>query len=167
MIPLNVTHKAIVTDSLHTNLINPMSTTYGAPSGSRLRHMLSTLISFFRETYKSTFGFLDGPPLHDVLTIAYVCQPDLFTRRRYRVDVELSGIHTTGQTVVDVWGYLEGDDTWGRTGKNCEVVADLDVRVIPVTFPFLSIDTFTQVAGFFELFFECVAKCDEVSPLNR
>ena len=83
------------------------------------------------------------------------------------MDVELSGIHTTGQTVVDVWGYLEGDDTWGRTGKNCEVVADLDVRVIPVTFPFLSIDAFTQVAGFFELFFECVAKCDEVSPLNR
>src|SRR5258708_3327554 len=72
MIPLNVTHKAIVTDSLHTNLINPTPTTYGAPSGSRLRHMLSTLISFFRETYKSTFGFLDGPPLHDVLTIAYV-----------------------------------------------------------------------------------------------
>ncbi|KAH8988555.1 nucleoside hydrolase [Lactarius akahatsu] len=152
MIPLNVTHKAIVTDSLHANLINPTSTTHGAPSGlpsSRLRHTLSTLISFFRETYKSTFGFSDGPPLHDALTIAYVCRPDLFTRRRYRVDVELSGVHTAGQTVADVWEYLKGDDTWGRSGKNCEVATDLDI------------------AAFFELFFDCVANCDEVSPLNR
>ncbi len=140
MIPLNVTHKAIVTDSLHANLINPAPTTHGAPSGvasSRLRHTLSTLISYFRETYKSTFDFLDGPPLHDALTIAYVCRPDLFTRRRYRVDVELSGIHTAGQTVADVWGYLKGDDTWGRTGKNCEVATDLDVRVDPSRFAFL------------------------------
>jgi uridine nucleosidase len=132
MIPLNVTHKAIVTDALHANLINPNPSAHTPTpvAGSRLRHTLSTIISFFKETYKSTFGFLDGPPLHDALTIAYVCRPDLFTRRRYRVDVELSGIHTTGQTVADVWEYLKGDDTWGRTGKNCEVVTDLDVRVV-------------------------------------
>lgn len=155
MIPLNVTHKAIVTDTLHANLINSAAPTraHEAPSGgvasSRLRHTLSTLISFFGETYKSTFGFQDGPPLHDALTIAYVCRPDLFTRRRYRVDVELSGTHTAGQTVADVWGYSKGDDTWGRTGRNCEVATNLDI------------------AGFFELFFDCVARCDGVSPLNR
>jgi uridine nucleosidase len=135
MIPLNVTHKAIVTESLHANLINSAPTTHEAPSdlaSSRLRHTLSTLISFFREAYKSTFGFLDGPPLHDALTIAYVCRPDLFTTRRYRVDVELSGVHTAGQTVADVWGYSKVDDTWG---KSCEVATDLDVR--PVSFTFL------------------------------
>ncbi|KAI9447864.1 nucleoside hydrolase [Lactarius indigo] len=152
MIPLNITHKAIVTDTLHANLINPTPTTHEVPSGvasSQLRHTLSTLISYFRETYKSTFGFLDGPPLHDALTIAYVCQPDLFTRQRYRVDVELSGVHTAGQTVADVWEYSRADDTWGRTGKNCEVATDLNI------------------AAFFELFFDCVAKCDRVSPLNH
>lgn len=140
MIPLNVTHKTIVTDSLHANLINPTPMTHGTQSGvtsSRLRHTLSTLISFFRETYKSTFDFSDGPPLHDALTIAYVSRPDLFTSRRYRVDIELSGVHTTGQTVADVWGYLKGDDTWGRTGKNCEVVTNLNVRVISSLFTFL------------------------------
>ncbi|KAN0132529.1 nucleoside hydrolase [Lactarius tabidus] len=149
MIPLNVTHKAIVTETLHANLINPAPTSHEAPpdvASSRLRHTLSTLISFFRETYKSTFGFLDGPPLHDALTIAFVCRPDLFTTRRYRVDVELSGVHTTGQTVADVWGYSKVDDTWG---KSCEVATDLDI------------------AAFFKLFFDCVAKCDEVSPLNH
>jgi uridine nucleosidase len=127
MIPLNVTHKAIVTNSIHTRLINGPSS--GAAS-SQLRHTLSTLISFFKESYKSTFDFMDGPPLHDALTIAYVSQPELFTRLRYRVDVELTGTHSSGQTVADVWGYSKVDDTWGRTGKNCEVATDLDVRII-------------------------------------
>jgi uridine nucleosidase len=130
MIPLNVTHKAIVTDAVHTRLIN--SSSHGANSriaSSQLRHTLSTLISFFKESYKSTFDFMDGPPIHDALTIAYVSQPELFTRRRYRVDVELAGMHSSGQTVADVWGYSKADDTWGRTGKNCEVVTDLDVCI--------------------------------------
>ena len=167
MIPLNVTHKAIVTKSLHDNLINPALTTHEAPSdvaSSRLRHTLSTLITFFRESYKSTFGFMQGPPLHDALTIAYVCRPDLFTTRRHRVDVELSGVHTVGQTVADVWGYMKVDDTWR---KSCEVATDLDVRVVTSLLRFLIIDDSYQIAAFFELFFECVAKCDEVSPLNN
>jgi len=150
MIPLNVTHQAIVTNSVHTRLIN--STSHAESSGvasSQLRHTLSTLISFFKESYKSTFGFMDGPPLHDALTIAYVSQPELFTGRRYRVDVELAGTHTSGQTVADVWEYLKVDDTWGRTGKNCEVATDLDIT------------------AFFKLFLDCVARCDEVSPLNQ
>jgi len=130
MIPLNVTHKAIVTSSVHAKLID--STAFEAPSGaptSRLRHTLSTLISFFKDTYESTFGFMDGPPLHDALTIAYVSRPELFTGIRYRVDVELTGAHSSGQTVADVWGYLKLDDTWGRTGKNCEDRGIL--RVVP------------------------------------
>lgn len=132
MIPLNVTHKAIVTNSIHAKLLDPTSeqeARSGAPS-SQLRHTLSTLISFFAEAYKATFGFVDGPPIHDALTIAYVSQPELFTGRRYRVDVELNGAHTTGETVADVWEYLKVDDTWGRTGKNCEVATDLDVCVV-------------------------------------
>ena len=131
MIPLNVTHQAIVTNSVHARLIN--SPSHGTSSGvasSQLRHTLSTLISFFKESYKSTFDFMDGPPLHDALTIAYVSQPELFTRLRYRVDVELTGTHSSGQTVADVWGYSKVDDTWGRTGKNCEVATDLDVCIL-------------------------------------
>lgn len=131
MIPLNVTHRAIVTNSIHTRLTN--STSRGASSrvaGSQLRHTLSTLISFFKESYKNTFGFIDGPPLHDALTIACVSRPELFTTRRYRVDVELTGTHSSGQTVADVWGYSKADDTWGRAGKNCEVAEDLDVRTV-------------------------------------
>ena len=128
MIPLNVTHQAIVTDSIHTRLINSTSRSSGSEvASSQLRHTLSTLISFFKESYKNTFNFIDGPPLHDALTIAYVSRPELLTTRRYRVDVELTGTHSSGQTVADEWGYSKADDTWGRTGKNCEVATDLDV----------------------------------------
>jgi uridine nucleosidase len=135
MIPLNVSHKAIVTNAVHAKLMN--STAHAPPgaasSDSQLRYMLSTVVSSFKEAYKSVFGFMDGPPLHDPLTIAYVSKPELFTAKRYRVDVELTGAHSSGQTVADVYEYMSVDDTWGRTGKNCEVATDLDVRTVHIS----------------------------------
>lgn len=115
-----------------------MTSTGHAPPGtasgdSQLRYTLSTVISSFKEAYKSVFGFMDGPPLHDPLTIAYISKPALFTRKRYRVDVELTGAHSSGQTVADVYEYMRADDTWGRTGKNCEVAEDLDVRTVHIS----------------------------------
>lgn len=85
---------------------------------------------FFAGTYKSTFGFHTGPPLHDALTVAYLCQPNLFKATRYRVDVELAGQHTLGETVVDLWNYrgLEDDD-WAE-GKNCLVAESVDVSLL-------------------------------------
>jgi uridine nucleosidase len=123
--PINVTHTAIVTSEVQTRLrsTNPSS-------GRGLRHTLLTLINFFADSYKSTFGFVHGPPLHDALTIAFVSRPDLFSCQRYRVDVELSGTHTSGETVVDVWDYRHCDDSWGPLGKNCLVAQSVDV-VIP------------------------------------
>jgi len=143
MVPLNVTHTAIVTSDIHTRLL----TSEGSPT-SNLRHTLSTLITFFTDAYKSTFGFVDGPPLHDALTVAYVSRPDLFSLQRYHVDVELSGTHTSGETVVDLWNYRQCDDTWGPSGKNCLIAKSVEVD------------------GFFHLFYDCVARCDKVSPLN-
>ncbi|KAI9000778.1 nucleoside hydrolase [Trametes punicea] len=152
MIPLNVTHTAIVTHAVHHRLLNPNippSIDGTLPTAATpLRHMLSTLIHFFTESYKTTFGFMDGPPLHDALTIAYVAAPELFACRRFRVDVELSGAHTLGETVVDVWNYRSCDNSWGRHGRNCQVAERVDVD------------------GFLKLFLECVARCDKVSPLN-
>ena len=130
MIPINVTHTAIVTRKIHGRLLDPASdlesTAFAKPT-TNLRHTLSTLISFFAATYKSTFGFHDGPPLHDALTIAYVAQPDLFQATRYRVDIELTGTHSLGETVVDIWKYMSCDDTWGRGGRNCLVAESLNV----------------------------------------
>ncbi|KAH7877112.1 Inosine/uridine-preferring nucleoside hydrolase domain-containing protein [Lentinula edodes] len=159
MIPINITHTAIVTRDIHRRLLSPSpipdslpDTKSSLPAASTpLRHTLSTLISFFADSYKSTFGFNDGPPLHDALTIAYVAHPELFTKtQRYRVDVELSGVHTIGETVVDVWDYRGcGDDSWASDGKNCIVTQSLDV------------------VKFFDIFLHCVSWCDTRSPLNK
>jgi uridine nucleosidase len=90
--------------------------------------MLSSLILFFSNSYKSVFGFENGPPLHDALTIAYLSRPDIFEATRYRVDVELTGTHTVGETVVDVWNYRDVDENdWGAEGKNCIVAEGVDV----------------------------------------
>ncbi|KAF9266331.1 nucleoside hydrolase [Marasmius fiardii PR-910] len=152
MIPINVTHTAIVTREVHSQLLSPGSQVAEAnlpPASSNLRHTLSTLMSFFTEAYKSTFGFNLGPPLHDALTVAYVAYPTLFRSKRYRVDVELAPSHTIGETVVDVWNYRRcSDDTWGVDGKNCLVIESLNV------------------AEFFNFFLACVTRCDDVSPLN-
>jgi uridine nucleosidase len=132
MIPINTTHTAIVTHELHSLLLSPSSIpNLNLPKATTaLRHLLSTLISFFAASYSSTFGFILGPPLHDALTIAYVTHPELFTCTRYRVDVELEGKFTAGETVVDMWRYQTCDETWGSTGRNCLVAETLNVRDI-------------------------------------
>ncbi|KAF8213918.1 Inosine/uridine-preferring nucleoside hydrolase domain-containing protein [Mycena galopus ATCC 62051] len=128
MIPINVTHTAIVTRTIHAQLLSPTSSPLqdsSAPlpkAATNLRHTLSTLIGFFADSYKSTFGFNDGPPLHDALTVAYVSMPELFKGMRYRVDIELTGTHATGETIVDVWNYQACDESgWGPGKKNCIV----------------------------------------------
>jgi uridine nucleosidase len=129
--PINVTHTAIATSAVQERLLSINA------SSSALRHTLSTLITFFADSYKSTFGFVDGPPLHDALTVAYISRPDLFRYKRYRVDVELGGTHTSGETVVDVWNYRCCDQSWGPLGKNCLVVQSVDV-IIPASLSYLS-----------------------------
>lgn len=170
MIPLNVTHTAIVTRTLHAQLltgtsapsllVSPLAPSTDPQTASSLpapktplRHTLSTLLSFFAASYASTFNFTAGPPLHDALTLAYVSHPHLFACRRYRVDVELGVGHSVGQTVADVWGYRDAEldldeGVWGREGRNCLVAESMDVN------------------GFFDVFMECVDRCDAVSPLN-
>lgn len=151
MIPINVTHTAIVTSTIHSRLRSPhlplLDGVLAHPS-TNLRSTLSSVISFFAGTYKSTFGFDQGPPLHDALTITYVSHPELFKAQRFRVDVELHGKHTAGETVVDVWNYRRCDDSWGSNGKNCVVAQSV------------------QVDQFFELLLNCVSRCDTMSPLN-
>ncbi|KAF8630629.1 hypothetical protein AX15_002780 [Amanita polypyramis BW_CC] len=147
MIPINVTHTVIATKSVQDRILGRSPSD---PEGatSKLRHILSTLVGFFTESNKATFGFMDGPPLHDLLTIAYVSRPDLFKSIRHRVDVELTGNHTVGETVVDIWNYRTCDDSWGSNGKNCMVAQTVDVP------------------AFFELLDECIVRCDHVSPMN-
>ena len=170
MMPINVTHTAIVTEEIHSQLLSPGSVNVLGvlpKASTNLRHTLSTLITFFAESYKSTFGFNDGPPLHDALTIAYVAHPELFRITRHRVDIELTGTHSIGETIVDVWKYRPCDDTWGRNGRNCNVVDYMDVGSHNLSNNAQSLMSRFQVIGFFDIFLEVVFLCDKVTPLNK
>ncbi|KIJ69777.1 hypothetical protein HYDPIDRAFT_120806 [Hydnomerulius pinastri MD-312] len=148
VVPLNVTHTAIATKSVHSRLCKPNAGDSGEAPSTKLRKLFSSLITFFGDTYRELMNFNDGPPLHDALTIAYVSNPELFEGKRYRMDVELHGQHTAGETVADIWDYQKCDDTWGMGGKNCLVLESL------------------KVDKFFAMFQDCVDRCDKISPLN-
>ncbi|MFQ6094718.1 MAG: nucleoside hydrolase [Candidatus Bathyarchaeia archaeon] len=48
--------------------------------------------------------------IHDAMAVSYLISPDLFTVKKYRVDIETKGEFTTGQTVTDRRiGVLKGD----------------------------------------------------------
>ncbi|KAK0463595.1 uridine nucleosidase [Desarmillaria tabescens] len=143
MIPINDVIKKLLSPSAIVGSNAPLP-----KPETNLRYTLSTLIGYFAESYKSTFGFMDGPPMHDALTIAYAAHPELFTAKRFRVDVELAGAYSSGQTVVDTWKYQKTDDSWGASGKNCLVAETV------------------KADGFFDMFLDCVSRCDKVSPLN-
>ena len=75
------------------------------------------------------------------------------------MDVEVTGTHTAGTTVVDLWGYRDSEltamsdpesrESWGRLGKNVLVLEEVDVP------------------AFWESFNECVGRADLDSPLNK
>ncbi|GAA5859769.1 hypothetical protein JCM5353_004528 [Sporobolomyces roseus] len=165
MCPLNLTHTALFTPDIHRQLLRgpsslpptpPMTPTrdqLSTRAATTLRHTLSTNLSFFAEAYKRKYG-MPGPPLHDALTIAYISNPELFTATRYRVDVELSGTHSFGSTVVDLWDYkadsLDHDPSnWGRNGKNVLVLDSVDVG-----------------AFWKDVFLKTVERADQLVPIN-
>lgn len=93
MIPLDVTHRAIVTGEVLTQLRSTC-----APD-SKYCQLLVDLLLFFYETYKAVFGFKEGPPLHDPCAVAYVIDPTIFEVRDMRVDVVTHDGLACGQTV--------------------------------------------------------------------
>jgi inosine-uridine nucleoside N-ribohydrolase len=98
MIPLEVTHTALATEEVIFNFRN------GAKGAGEddlaFRDTLCDLLYFFKDTYKSYFGF-EHPPLHDPCAVAYVIDPTIFEVEHIRVDVETASALGAGQTVCD------------------------------------------------------------------
>ena len=69
--------------------------------GTRLSGIVADLLVFFSSTYMHVNDGFVGAPVHDPCAVLALTHPELFTRRRAHVDVEVAGIHTRGMTVVD------------------------------------------------------------------
>ena len=97
VMPLDVTHKALVTKDR-----NDAFRDIGSPVGIAVAQMTEFFERFDKEKYGS-----DGAPLHDPCVIAYLIQPDLFQGRHINVEIETHSELTMGMTVADWWGVTD------------------------------------------------------------
>lgn len=94
VMPLDVTHKALVTKAR-----NDAFRAIGTPVGTAVAEMTDFFERFDKEKYGS-----EGAPLHDPCVTAYLINPDLFKGRHINVEIETQSELTMGATVADWWG---------------------------------------------------------------
>lgn len=109
VMPLDVTHKALVT---HDRLREISA--IGSPVAKAVTGWTGFFERFDREKYGSA-----GAPLHDPTVIAYLIDPGLFSGRHVNVEVEVKSDLTRGMTVADWWGV-------SNRAPNAHFVGDLD-----------------------------------------
>ena len=97
VMPLDVTHKALVTKPR-----NDAFRAIGTPAGIAVAEMTDFFERFDKEKYGS-----NGAPLHDPCVTAYMIRPDLFKGRNINVEIETSSELTMGMTVADWWGVTD------------------------------------------------------------
>lgn len=93
VMPLDVTHKALVTKPR-----NDAFRALGTPVGVAVAQMTDFFERFDKEKYGSA-----GAPLHDPCVTAYLIRPELFTGRHINVEIETQSELTMGMTVADWW----------------------------------------------------------------
>lgn len=93
VMPLDVTHKALVTQER-----NDRFRAIGSPVGVAVAEMTEFFERYDREKYGSL-----GAPLHDPCVTAYLLAPELFKGRLVNVEIETSSELTLGMTVADWW----------------------------------------------------------------
>ncbi|MGR3504160.1 nucleoside hydrolase [Pseudaestuariivita sp.] len=93
VMPLDVTHKALVT--------KPRNDAFRA-LGNRAGVAVAEMTDFFERFDKEKYGS-QGAPLHDPCVTAYLIKPDLFSGRHINVEIETTSELTMGMTVADWW----------------------------------------------------------------
>ncbi|WP_353472138.1 nucleoside hydrolase [Salipiger sp. H15] len=109
VMPLDVTHKALVTKPR-----NEAIRALGTPVGRAVAEMTDFFERFDLQKYGS-----EGAPLHDPCVTAYLLAPEIFSGRHINVEIETGSDLTLGMTVADWWGVS------GRA-PNATFIGDLD-----------------------------------------
>lgn len=97
VMPLDVTHKALVTKR-RNDAFRALGTHVGIA--------VAQMTDFFERFDKHKYGS-EGAPLHDPCVTAYLIRPDLFSGRHVNVEVETTSELTMGMTVADWWGVTD------------------------------------------------------------
>ena len=109
MLPLDVTHKALMTDAW-INQVRDL--------GTRTGRAAAGMLDFYERFDVDKYGTFGGP-LHDPNVIAYLLRPELYGGRHCNVEVETESPLTMGMTVVDWW------DVTDRPA-NCQFITEVD-----------------------------------------
>jgi len=109
VMPLDVTHKALVT---------PARNAAFRGLGTRVGLAVAEMTDFFERFDKAKYGS-EGAPLHDPCVTAWLLRPELFSGRHINVEIETEGRFTAGMTVADWWGVS------GRA-PNATFIGDVD-----------------------------------------
>ncbi|NDV00526.1 nucleoside hydrolase [Pseudoroseicyclus tamaricis] len=88
-------------------------------NGTEAGRVLMEITEFYVRSYEQMHPGIAGCPLHDPLAVAACHAPDLLTRERLRIDIELSGALTRGQAIPD-------RRPMGLERANCEVATGVD-----------------------------------------
>ncbi|WP_171228168.1 nucleoside hydrolase [Ruegeria sp. HKCCA4008] len=97
VMPLDVTHKALVTQ--------PRNDAFRA-LGNKVGIAVAEMTDFFERFDKEKYGSA-GAPLHDPCVTAYLIRPELFSGRHVNVEIETQSELTMGMTVADWWGVTD------------------------------------------------------------
>ncbi|WP_193825198.1 nucleoside hydrolase [Oceaniglobus indicus] len=111
VLPLDVTHKALVTAERNQAFRD---------LGTKVGRAVAEMTDFFERFDKEKYGS-SGAPLHDPCVIAYLLAPDLFTGRFINVEIETVSELTMGMTVADWWGVTD-------RAPNATFIGDLDAQ---------------------------------------
>ena len=109
VMPLDVTHKALVTGERNEAFRQLQS-----PVGIAVAEMTDFFERFDKEKYGSS-----GAPLHDPCVTAYLINPKIFSGKKINVEIETESELTLGMTVADWWGVTDRK-------ANTFFVSDLD-----------------------------------------
>ena len=97
VMPLDVTHKALVTEKR-----NEAFRQLKSPVGIAVAEMTDFFERFDKEKYGSS-----GAPLHDPCVTAYLIDPKIFSGKNINVEIETKSELTLGMTVADWWGVTD------------------------------------------------------------
>jgi len=92
MCGLDVTHRAQIMDEDIEQI---------RAIGNPVSDVVADLLDFFMIYHRDPKWGLEGAPLHDPCTIAWLLAPELFTTQECWVGIETQGEYTKGMTVVD------------------------------------------------------------------
>ena len=97
VMPLDVTHKALVTEK-RNEAFRQLKSSVGIA--------VAEMTDFFERFDKEKYGS-SGAPLHDPCVTAYLIDPKIFSGKNINVEIETKSELTLGMTVADWWGVTD------------------------------------------------------------